>query len=104
MEFDLPTTESHKKDIKFERIRDSHTETYTGNMENNCNFGEKVSDLSYVVTSTPEPSKKRKRETFEDICDGTYIYYLCIFRYTGFLFHTMYFFNLTYLLYFVFFK
>ena len=75
MEFTLPDL----KNTRDEYIRDSNTNNYTKIPDENHLIGEKVSDMSYVYTSTPEPSKKRKRETFEDICDGTYIYYLCIF-------------------------
>ena len=75
MEFTLP----EPKNTSDEYIRDSHTNNYTKIPVENHFIGENVSDMSYVYTSTPEQSQKRKRETFDDICDGTYIYYLCIF-------------------------
>ena len=75
MEFTLPD----QKNTCDEYICDSHINNYTKIPDEKHLIGDKVSDTSYVYTSTPEPSKKRKRETFEDICDGTYNYYLCIF-------------------------
>ena len=68
MEFTLPDP----KYTGYKHIRDSHTNNYTQIPDEKNLIGDKVSDTSYVYTSTPEPSKKRKTETFEDICDGTY--------------------------------
>ena len=47
--------------------------------------GNKVSDLRYLDNSTKGEVNTKTPETFEDICDGTYNYYLCIF------FNTLYF-------------
>ena len=66
MEFTLPDP----KNTRDEYIRDSHTNNYRKIPDEKYLIGEKVSDTSYVYTSTPEPSKKRKRETCEDIFDG----------------------------------
>ena len=68
MEFTLPEA----KYTADKHIRDSHTNNYTQIPDERNLIGDKVSDTSYVYTSTPEPSTKRKTETFEDICDGTY--------------------------------
>ena len=54
------------------------TKSYGEVPDKKLNIGDNVSDMSYVLTSTPEATNKRKRETFEDVCDGTYIYYQCI--------------------------
>ena len=75
VEFTLPDP----KNTADKYIRDSHTNNYTKIPDEKHLIGDKVSNTSYVYTSTPEPSKKRKRETFEDICEGKYNYYLCIF-------------------------
>ena len=96
VEFTLPEA----KYTADKHIRDSHTNNYTQIPDEKNLIGDKVSDTSYVYTSTSEPSTKRKTETFEDICDGTYNCYLCIFL--------LYmipavFFQLTYIYYFVFF-
>ena len=62
VEFTLPKQEYYPvKNTNDESIRDSYTEGYAEVPEKKYSIGEKVSDMSYVTTSTPEPSKKKEK-------------------------------------------
>ena len=71
VDFNLPDQDIQSKIVP-------RTESYGEVPGKKLNIRDNVSDMRYVLTSTPEATNKRKRETFEDVCDGTYIYYQCI--------------------------
>ena len=57
----------------FERASVPPTEIYGEVPKKLFNMGENVSEVTYVQNGTPTPNNKKISETFEDVCDGTYI-------------------------------
>ena len=92
-----PVKQYHEQDQKnndfcFERASVPPTQLYGEVPEKLYREGDKVSDLRYLDNSTKGEVNTKTPETFEDICDGTYNDYLCIFFNTlYFLFRGMYF-------------
>ena len=97
VEFESPPVKQYyKQDDKndlffFQKATVPPTELYGEVPEKLYKEGQNVSDLTYIDNSTKCQLNTTPSETFEDVCDGTYNYYLCIF------FNTLYFlFFLTY--------
>ena len=90
VEFATPLVKQyHKEDEKnddfcFERASVPPTELYGEVPEKIQREANKVSDLRYLDDSTKSEVNMKTPETFEDVCDGTYNDYLCIFFNTRF--------------------